>query len=146
LESRSLCKDVFGEPMKGPRKKAFVTKVEALGRIIKGSPKDGRYVQIALHEGINLDLFLPESYDYYRMFATRTGPAEYSKNIIAVGWLRRGWVGTPEGLRMKRDCTEVSTGWKCINKNAIRPPLWQSEQEFFDWIKVDWTEPKLRGL
>lgn len=140
-----IIKDVFGDPMKEVRTKEFISAVGMLGRVIKGSVEDGKHIQIDLPQGIKLNLFMPESSDYFRHVAIRTGPDYFSKNVLAAGWRRIGWVGSDLGLRKKKDCIEKKKyEWKCMNKNGERPPVWQSEQEFFEWIKVEWIKPSLR--
>lgn len=122
-------------------------------KIIKGKP-DGRYMQIELkgNEKINLDLFMPEPDDYYRQYAIRTGSADYSAKVIAAGWVAKGWRGTEQGLRLEKDCHAITngegkiTGWRCVNSNAQKPPVWQGEQEFFEWIGVEWMEAWLRNV
>jgi DNA polymerase/3'-5' exonuclease PolX len=129
----------------------FVKVVSTLGKIIKGKPQ-GRYMQIELPQRINLDLFMPDPDDYYRQYAIRTGSAEYSHKTIAAGWLKKGWCGSDKGLRRIIDCKEeIDTltnkrTWKCINQNGEKPPVWTSEQEFFDWIGVPLIMPKLRTI
>ena len=51
-----------------------------LGHVIKGGQ---RYVQVALHEGINLDLFvvLPPA-QWGVIFTLRTGPADFSTRCV----------------------------------------------------------------
>jgi DNA polymerase/3'-5' exonuclease PolX len=124
--------------------------VNGFGKIIKGK-YDGKYMQIELPSGINLDLFIPSDYDLYRQYAVRTGSGDYSFKVIANGWKRIGWCGSDAGLRKISDCEETKTPegkskWKCINPNAELPPHWKSEQEFFDWIKVPYIEPELRNI
>ena len=129
----------------------YVGMVKSLGKIIKGKP-DGRYMQIELPQRINLDLFMPDPDDYFRQYAIRTGSSEYAHKTIAAGWLRKGWCGSDQGLRRISDCVESidklsnKRSWRCINPDAERPPMWDSEQEFFEWIKVPWIMPKLRTL
>jgi DNA polymerase/3'-5' exonuclease PolX len=130
----------------------FCMEVKMLGKVIKGKP-DGRYMQIELPQGINLDLFMPEADDYYRQFAIRTGSADYAQRTIARGWNRIGWCGSDVGLRKIEDCDEICegssgkrVGWKCNNPHAERPPVWQSEKDFFDWIQVPYIMPKLRTI
>lgn len=151
LPQTKIVKDVFGEERKRIRTKEFVSYVEALGKRIKGSIRDGKYVQIDLKQGILLDLFIPHSFDYYRQFAIRTGSANYSAKVIAVGWRRKGWCGSDVGLRKMSDCIEIKTPdgkskWKCVNPQAELPPVWNSEEEFFNWINVKWIEPALRSI
>ena len=114
--------------------------------IVKGE-LTGRYQQRILKGGIKLDLFLPEPDDYYRQLAIRTGSSDYSAKILAASWVKRGWVGTINGgLREKRYCIETKSGWKCLNLNSPKPPVWDSEEAFFEWLGISWKEPKLRNL
>lgn len=129
----------------------YVEVVKGLGKVIKGKP-DGRYMQIELPQRINLDLFMPDTADYYRQYAIRTGSAEYAHETIAAGWLKKGWCGSDWGLRRIEDCTYVidpmtnKRKWICFNSNGERPPVWQSEAEFFDWVGVPLIMPKLRNI
>lgn len=129
----------------------YVEVVKSLGKVIKGKP-EGRYMQIELPQRINLDLFMPNPADYFRQYAIRTGSADYAHKTIAAGWLKKGWCGSDHGLRRIVDCREEidpisnKRKWICINQNGERPPAWQSEQEFFDWIGVLWIMPKLRTI
>lgn len=93
-----------------------------------------------------LDLFTPAEFDYFRMYAMRTGSAAYSAKVIAPGWKKIGWCGRDKGLRMKSDCryNKSSKKWKCVNKKAELPPAWRSEEEFFEWIRVKWIQPEQR--
>jgi DNA polymerase/3'-5' exonuclease PolX len=122
-------------------------------KIIKGKP-DGRYMQIKLkgNDDINLDLFMPEPDDYYRQYAIRTGSADYSAKIIAAGWVAKGWRGTDQGLRLERDCHAITntegkiTGWRCVSVYAERPPVWTNEEQFFEWLGVEWKQPWYRNM
>jgi DNA polymerase/3'-5' exonuclease PolX len=146
LSKPKIRTDVFGEKFQDGRATCFINQVEELGTILKGSPVDGRYVQIRLHEGINLDLFLPQPDDYFRQFAIRTGSSDYSRKVIATAWFKMGWCGTSDGLRKKCDCIQNAAGWKWVNKAGVIPPVWQSEQEFFEWLGLKWIEPNLRNI
>lgn len=126
----------------------YVEAVKSLGRIVKGKP-DGKYMQIHLPQRINLDLFMPDDFDYFRQYAIRTGSAEFAAKQIAAGWRRKGWCGSDKGLRLISDCMETKqpdgkSKWTCINGKAERPPVWQSEQEFFEWLGITWVHPKYR--
>jgi len=128
----------------------FVNAVFSLGKIEKGKI-DGKYFKILLPEGIYLDLFIPDPHDYYRQFAIRTGPADYSAKVIAGGWRKKGWCGSDKGLRKMEDCIETKTPdgkskWKCVNPKAEKPPIWKDERDFFQWIGVEWIEPRLRNI
>lgn len=126
----------------------FSKTVNELGVVIKGNT-DGRMMQIELPEGIMLDLFMPEPYDYYRQLAIRTGSAEYSHKVIASGWLKLGWCGTKDGLRLQAECIkrnlpEGKVKWECTSSKPTLPPVWQSEEEFFTWLQVPFTPPQNR--
>lgn len=119
-----------------------------LGKVLKGKT-DGRMMQIELHQRITLDLFMPVPVDYWRQFAIRTGCADYSQRVIARGWLRIGWCGTTDGLRLQKECSAQETAdgktkWTCVVNKPTLPPVWFSEKEFFDWMNVQWVPPQIR--
>jgi len=148
----SVDKNLFGEVIKTSEivSSEFKSAVHSLGEIIKGDA-DGKYIQIALPEKIKLDLFIPDDYDYYRMYAIRTGSAKYSQFVIAGGCKRIGWCGSDVGLRKISDCKQIhyKNGghvWVCVNKRAELPPAWDSEESFFRWIGVKWIPPEFRNI
>lgn len=138
---------------------AFESLVNSLGEIIKGKP-GGRYMQILVDKKIALDLFMPEPYDYFRIYAIRTGSADYSAKVITNGWIRNGWRGTENGLRLEKECreekykaglnedgtTKYKIRWICDVKEPTLPPVWESERDFFDWIGVQYLAPELRNF
>lgn len=145
--------DMFGEKTGTKRVAEFGKTVLSLGEVIKGSV-DGKYMQIKLHEGVNLDLFMPDDFDYWRQYAIRTGSADWTAKYIAGGWKNKGWCGSDAGLRLQSECvgkTSVTDGkksWKCVTAKSQQtlPPHWKSEQEFFQWIGIAWVEPKFRTV
>lgn len=147
--------DMFNQPTGLVRLGAFIAAVSMLGKRNKGNA-EGRYTQIGLQtsEGeINLDLFMPEADDYYRQFAIRTGSAEWTARFIAGGWVKLGWCGTDQGLRLQSEChgergPDHKMHWKCIvaKSEQTLPPVWVSEEDFFKWINVAWIPPKYREL
>lgn len=122
---------------------AYADAIKKLGRIGKGK-FNGRQMQVNLIQGISLDIFTPEPYDFIRMFAIRTGSTEYAVRAIASAWKAIGWCGTPMGLRKIVDCEETSSGWKCVNPNAELPPVWKDEREFFAWLRQPYIPPNQR--
>jgi DNA polymerase/3'-5' exonuclease PolX len=106
----------------------------------------GRYTQRGLYEGIDLDLFMPQKSDFIRQFVIRTGSADYSAKVIASAWVRKGWRGTEDGLRLEKECNQRGKKWICTVSRPQLPPEWQIEQEFFDWLGVKFIEPKKREL
>lgn len=128
----------------------FYQEVYGLGKIIKGM-MTGKYMQIQLQNDFKLDLFMPDSFDYYRQYAIRTGSADYVAKVIAGGWKKKGWCGSDKGLRKIGDCLETKTPdgkskWKCINENAELPPVWENETDFFKWLGVDFLPPQARKI
>ncbi len=140
---------LFSEDMERVVAPEFVREVASLGTVIKGKP-DGKYMQINLHQGIVLDLFMPDPWDYFRQYAIRTGSADYSAKVIAGGWKKLGWCGSDQGLRRIVDCQNRSTSgkmqWICVNPHAEKPMIWESEEHFFDWLGVPWIKPELRNV
>lgn len=148
-----VVKNMFGEETGTARDPKFVEIVKNLGGRMKGNT-DGKYMQILLKELCNLDLFMPDDFDYWRQFAIRTGSADWTARYIAGGWRNQGWCGSDAGLRLQTECvsktseTDGKKSWKCIvakDKQTL-PPHWKSEEEFFAWIKLKWVEPKLRNI
>lgn len=146
---KMITADLFGDAKDSIPCPEFAAIVTNLGNVVKGKP-DGRYMQIALPEGINLDLFIPQPHDYYRQYAIRTGSADYSAKIIAGGWKAIGWCGTDAGLRKIHQCSERKlpdgkSKW-IPNHHADLPPVWESEEAFFDWIQVRYLKPNERNV
>lgn len=139
--------DMFGGGIRKEVHSEFAHIVQSkLGKVVKGQPS-GRYMQIALHQGINLDLFMPMPHDYFRQYAIRTGSADYSARVIAGGWVKKGWVGTEQGLRLQDECRRVAENkWQCTALNPTLPPVWESEQAFFEWLGVEWVKASERNV
>lgn len=143
--------NLFGETVIEVRSSAFVDTIKEKFNILKGDLTDGRYVALTDRqtEMVKIDLFMPTWEDYYRQLAIRTGSADFSGKKIARGWVDLGWVGTPDGLRLKGQCDEKkdkdgNSTWSVIAKFAkdpFLPPAWESEKEFFKWLKLDWVDP-----
>jgi len=107
----------------------WINRVLELGTIIKGKPRDGKYIKIHLPEGINLDLFVarPENWGY--IFAIRTGSADYSHYVLATSWVKAGYVG----------------GNGMLTKNGI-PVEVREERDLFRLIGVKYVKPEDREV
>lgn len=148
-----VSKDLFGVKIVQQARSVipdFSRTVKSLGEILSGN-SGGNYMKILLPSGIKLDLFMPKAEDYYRQYAIRTGSSDYTRKVIAAGWVRKGWCGSDQGLRKKKDCVEVTVAegkksFKCTNPKPELPPVWQTEQEFFQWLGVAYIHPKLRNV
>lgn len=137
--------DLFGAPE--GRTPGFVEALQHY-RIAKGNLHTGRYIKLFYQDDVYgpvpIDLFLPQPHDYYRILAIRTGPAEYSSHVLAHAWAKKGWCGTSDGLRLRSECTRHTSHWTCNTLNPLYPPIWGSEEEFFTWLGVPYTEPQHR--
>lgn len=79
LASPNFIPDMFGEVIAGQHELIGID-WNAYGQVVKGGAK---YIQIALHEGINLDLFIctpPAQWGVLKLI--RTGPSEYSHKFV----------------------------------------------------------------
>lgn len=143
--------DLFGAPVSTTVIHDFKIHIENTGKIIKGNA-NGRMMQVELEPSkIMVDFFMPEEKDFYRIYAIRTGSSFYAHNVIAGAWLALGWCGSDMGLRRQEDCRRYKDAagknkWQCVNINGELPPVWQSEEEFFDWLKVRYVHPQRRDM
>jgi len=100
-----------------------------LGQVIKGGQ---RYVQVALHQGINLDLFLvlpPAQWGV--IFTLRTGPDRFSRKCVT----QRCKGGTlPSYLRVEHGAV-----WE--GETLVPTP---DESDFFRVLELDWIPPQQR--
>lgn len=72
---------------------------EKYGHVLLGRPDTGKYIKISVHGyEINIDLFIatPENWGY--ILAIRTGSADFSKRVLAEGWVRAGFRGNDRML------------------------------------------------
>lgn len=150
-------KNLFGEIIKETTviHPEFIEAIREAGAIVKGK-FTGRYMKVEMTreiEGtrhlINLDLFMPQKHDYFRQLAIRTGSSEYSKRFIADKWVALGWRGVDGDLRLQRECNQMADkSWQLKPHIAepTKPPVWESEQEFFKWLGVQYLLPEQRNL
>ena len=104
---------------------SFEVTVSALGIAKKGSAM-GRYTQILLPDGINLDLFMARPDNWGYIFAIRTGSADYSHKVLATGWVKAGYRGEDGNLVV------VASG-------EVVPV--REEKDLFALIGVPWVAP-----
>jgi DNA polymerase/3'-5' exonuclease PolX len=82
--------DLFGEK-KRVRHPGFVRVVDSFGKS-KGDAETGKYMQ-RLAGGIAVDIFTATKESWGYTLAIRTGPAEYSHEVLAKQWVARGFRG-----------------------------------------------------
>jgi len=136
--------DLFKNPTK-VRDPRFVSSVLSAARLVTGDLATGRYCKLMSKYGdVPIDLFLPEKDDFWRIVTIRTGCASFVRDVIAAAWVRKGWRGTEHGLRLEKECYKSKDEWICYVKNPTLPPAWQTEQEFWQWLGVDYLQPQFR--
>jgi len=124
-------------------KQEFIDMVNSWEKV-KGDPT-GRYTQRILPDRMTLDLFIVvNEIDFYRQFAMRTGSADFSKNVISRQWVKNGWRGTSDGLRRDSECVFKNDKYICMAEKPTLPPIWKSEEEFFNWLGLEWCPPEHR--
>lgn len=118
----------FGDLVYDPQ---FSRTVKNFGRHIKGDlDNDFKYAQIEIEHiygKINLDLFVANIKNWGYIMGIRTGSSDFSKNILASGWVRAGYNGIG-GMLTK----------------AGRPVEVREEQDLFNLIGIPFVEPKDR--
>lgn len=98
---------------------------------VKGELEWGKckYTQRILPSGIKLDLFFATPTNFGLIYAIRTGSAEYSHQVLANGWVKRGYK-SEDGMLMK-------------NGMKIDIP---EEQDLFNRIGLPYVEPEFRNI
>lgn len=147
---KKIAADIFGFSHKPVLE--FWVKLKRFTRLMGKVDGTGRQYKYLIPTGwsepafIQLDLFIPATDDYFRQLAIRTGSANYSGSVIANGWRKLGWVGTEDGLRREEQVEKQGERWVCIYPDieTIKPPIWNSERDFFQWLGVEYIHPKSR--
>lgn len=88
-----------------------------------------KYIQCKLTDGIKLDLFFAKPDNWGLILAIRTGSAEFSHQILAQGWVKKGYRSRDGYL------------WMYDKKYPI-----YEEKELFSRIGVDYVEPEKREI
>lgn len=115
----------------------FAQLVLALGKLVKGSPGN-KFIQIRLKQHITLDLFLAVPENWGMILAIRTGSAEYSRRVLATGWVIKGYQSEGGVLYPFK---------KVLGKDVLdkyNPVFLKEEKDVFDFIGIPWKEPKDR--
>jgi DNA polymerase/3'-5' exonuclease PolX len=97
--------------------------------------------------GIQIELHITTIADYGRILAIVTGSSAYSHGL-AMQWNRRGYAGTTDGLRLKRECDHKGNTWRIKPEYKIAPtlpPVFDTEEKFFEFIGKEWIEPQRRS-
>jgi len=91
-------------------------------------------------------IWLCKADDYGRIQAIKTGSWEFLKYKLAIGWNRKGWCSTIDGMFKKKDCQKRGNKWHLkLGIFPELPPPFPTEQSFFKWLDVAYIHPSLRN-
>ena len=88
-----------------------------------------KYTQRILPEGIKLDLFFAEVGNWGLIYAIRTGSADYSHKVLALGWVKNGF-HSKDGM---------------LNYNGKEIAVLE-EEDLFKRAGVKYIEPEFRNF
>jgi len=88
-----------------------------------------KYTQRILPDGIKLDLFFADEKNWGLIYAIRTGSAEYSHKVLAVGWVKQGYKSV--------------NGYLMLGDTRIEVP---EEKDLFEIIGINYINPELRSI
>lgn len=125
-----ILKDMFGDQPKSVATDVFCKNVESLGKVIKGKP-DGKHMQIELHAGIKLDLFMASKNNYGNIMLIRTGDWEFSKYFMGTLLRKRGYYSEGGVIHDIND------------EDVVETP---EEIDVFNLVGIEMIPPSLRNL
>jgi hypothetical protein len=60
-----------------------------------------------------------------------------------------GWCGTNFGMRKVEECYKHNNKW-AVKKELIgqetKPPIFETEYDFFDFLQIQWIPPEERNI
>jgi DNA polymerase/3'-5' exonuclease PolX len=121
--------DLFGEPTGLTITDSGLIKIVAEWEKVKGDLQDGKYTQRVLPECIKLDLFTATYENWGLLYAIRTGPADYSHNVLARRWANRGY--------------ESVGGVLCKLDGSTKVEL-KEEEDLFEFLGLAYVKPENR--
>ena len=110
------------------RNPEFVILVNSFNRV-KGNG-EGKYAQLILPEGINLDLFIANKDNFGLIYMIRTGSAAFSERMVTM--IKKNGFYCKDGYL-----------WSLNNNKMIPVP---EEKDFFRITGIEYVEPFLRVL
>lgn len=117
----------------------------------RGMTMNGKRLKRFIYPNKNLqiELYITSPHDYGRILAIRTGSSAYSHHILATTWNRKGFCGTVDGLRRKKECDHKGKTWAIKPEFAADPtlpPVFTTEYDFFDFLGLNWRPPQDRNM
>lgn len=100
---------------------------------LKGDDPHGRYHQLQLDDGLQVDLFLAQEDNWGWIYLLRTGSADFSQAVLT-RWKRLQGIG-PEG--------QGSRNGRLVYRDGTRVAT-PEEQTVFDLVHVPWIAPERR--
>ena len=88
-----------------------------------------KYTQRILPEGIKLDLFFATPHNYGLIYVIRTGSAAYSHEVLAIGWVKKGY--------------KCKGGMLTHSEKTIPVP---EEIDLFKIIGIEMPDPEQRNI
>ncbi|NOS85248.1 MAG: hypothetical protein HOP31_08925 [Ignavibacteria bacterium] len=91
--------------------------------------KNGEKYKQFYYQGIKVDLFVAHLDNWGYIFAIRTGSVEYSHNVLASGWVKKGFNGVNGFLTRKGEIIPV-----------------REEIDLFNLIGIPYLSPRARNI
>ncbi len=98
----------------------------------------GLYTQRRLPEWIALDLFIATPDNWGLQYAIRTGSADYSHHVLAMGWSKKGY-HSEKGILYP-----TSKVYGEDRLDYTKPVYLREEIDVFNFIGIPWKEPEDR--
>jgi DNA polymerase/3'-5' exonuclease PolX len=114
-----------------------------------GLKANGPRLKRIIRKNFQVDLFIASPLDYGRILAIRTGSAKFSHEKLARRWSELGWCGTKDGLRKIDECIRTKSKWELRPEYKAKPsfpPIFDTEYDFFAFLKIPWIAPEERNL
>ncbi len=101
--------------------------------LLKGNPKEGKYVQMMTTENIQIDLFMLNKINFGRLYMVRTGSADFS-TWMAERWVKWGYKGIEGQLWLVDEF-----------KNPLKRISTPTEKSIFDLLGLKVIPPHKRN-
>lgn len=111
-------------------------------KVVKGH-RGGKYIRVRIKDvGIEVDLFRATRGNWGLIYAIRTGPADYSHNVLARGWSEGGYHA--EGGVLYPVIANKDATCKEDILDRENPVYVTEEAELYKLINLPWIPPEAR--